>query len=55
MEPNANNVQKAVMVKNVPRNAIVIVMKGNVKHCKDAVIYHNLNGIRVRNASGDKR
>ena len=54
MEPNANNVQKAVMVKNVPQNVIVIVMKGNVKHCKDAVIYHNRSGIRTRNASGDR-
>jgi hypothetical protein len=54
MEPHANSVRKAVMVKNVPRNVIVIVMKGNVKHYKDAVIYHNLSGIRTRNASGDR-
>jgi hypothetical protein len=35
-------------------NVIVIVMKGNAKHYKDAVIYHNLSGIRTRNASGDR-
>jgi len=39
MEPNASDAQKAFMVKNVPRNVIVLLMKGNLKH---AVIYHSL-------------
>jgi hypothetical protein len=37
MEPNATDAQIAIMVKNVPKNVIVLVMKGNLKHCKYAV------------------
>jgi hypothetical protein len=32
---------KAVMVSNVTGNVIVIEIKGNIKHCKYAVTYHN--------------
>ena len=46
MEQNANDAEKAIMEENVPRNVIVMDMKGNLKHSKDAVIYHNL-GYRV--------
>ena len=39
---NASDAQKAVMVTNVTGHVIVIEIKGNIKHCKYAVIYHNL-------------
>ena len=42
MVSNASDAQKSVMVSNVTGNEIVIEIKGNIKHCKYAVIYHNL-------------
>jgi hypothetical protein len=42
MVSNASDAQKAVMVSNVTENVIVIEIKGNIKHCKYVVIYHNL-------------
>ena len=42
MVSNASDAQKAVMVTNVTWNVIVVEIKGNIKHCKYAVIYHNL-------------
>ena len=42
MVSNASDAQKAVMVTNVTGNVIVIEIKGTIKHCKYAVIYHNL-------------
>jgi len=50
MEPNANDAKKAIMVKNVPRNVIVMEMKGNFKHCKDAVIIWIMVRVVVFNA-----
>ena len=42
MVSNASDAQKASMVTNVTGHVIVIEIKGNIKHCKYAVIYHNL-------------